>query len=120
MVEKKYLEKYFIVYPLVLMGLLFFVSSQAEGVVFPFAIPYADKVFHFLIFAILCALWIYATRSFFWSFIISVVYAFSDEWHQSFVVGRDASWGDLGADIGGVIVVLFVLRLRYNQLITYD
>ena len=47
---------------------------------------------------------------------ISVLYGISDEFHQSFVANRDASWFDVGMDaIGaalGVGVALLVLKLR--------
>ena len=35
-----------------------------------------------------------------------------DEWHQSFVPGRDASATDLLLDLAGVSAMLFILRRR--------
>lgn len=33
---------------------------------------------------------------------IGIVWALSDEWHQSFIPGRMAEWGDVIADVIGV------------------
>jgi VanZ family protein len=35
--------------------------------------------------------------------VMSVLYAFSDEWHQTFVPGREGSLRDVGIDAAGVI-----------------
>jgi VanZ family protein len=44
---------------------------------------------------------------------VGVLYAVSDEWHQSFVQGRDASLGDLSFDALGVVCgVIFRQTLR--------
>lgn len=44
---------------------------------------------------------------------IAVLYGVSDEWHQSFVPGRDTSFGDLLADtIGAAVAILAVARHR--------
>jgi VanZ family protein len=36
--------------------------------------------------------------------LVGVLYGVSDEWHQSFVPGRDPSFGDLAADTLGTLV----------------
>ena len=36
--------------------------------------------------------------------LLSVLYAMTDEVHQGFVPGRDASWGDVAIDAGGVVL----------------
>jgi len=41
---------------------------------------------------------------------ISFIYAVLDEWHQSFVPGRDASPLDVGFDVLGAIVALSSIR----------
>jgi VanZ family protein len=46
------------------------------------------------------------------AFTISIVLAVLDEWHQSFVPGRDVSVGDLLLDGTGIVAVLFWVRLR--------
>ena len=50
------------------------------------------------------------------SFII--LYAISDEYHQSFIPGREASFKDVGVDaLGGIsgIVVIKLLELKTNK-----
>ena len=41
---------------------------------------------------------------------LGMVYGVLDEWHQSFVPGRDPSWGDWVADAAGVVLGYFLLR----------
>ena len=49
----------------------------------------------------------------FYAFVLSFLYASSDEWHQSFVPGRSAKFEDVLVDMTGVIAAwLFVLALR--------
>jgi len=45
---------------------------------------------------------------------LSALYALSDEWHQSFVPNRDASWLDLAVDTLGALAGSRV-RLRMNR-----
>lgn len=69
---------------------------------------------HFMEYAVLALLWYRAIYSRFphpmiqpLAFIIVVVYALSDEFHQSFVPGRSATWQDVAADvIGGASALL--------------
>ncbi|MBE0429886.1 MAG: VanZ family protein [Thermoleophilia bacterium] len=46
--------------------------------------------------------------------VTALLYAFSDEYHQSFVEGRTASLGDVGFDLAGIIIAtaLAALALR--------
>lgn len=45
------------------------------------------------------------------SLIICVLYAASDEWHQTFIPGRDAKILDMGIDSLGAIVAMLALPL---------
>ncbi len=46
-----------------------------------------------------------------WAGLFALFYGATDEIHQSFVAGRDASWGDLLADgIGGFAGAFLLLR----------
>ncbi|MBN2438803.1 MAG: VanZ family protein [Deltaproteobacteria bacterium] len=68
---------------------------------------------HFLeyfFFGCLLCRWLYATDryrqkryAFLMTMLIGAVYALSDEWHQSFVPGRDASLWDALFDAAGVV-----------------
>ena len=42
---------------------------------------------------------------------VSAAYAALDEWHQSFVSGRDASFGDFSLDLLGIGLMLALSRL---------
>jgi VanZ family protein len=44
-----------------------------------------------------------AKRHMVWSVILAVLYAISDEWHQSFVVSRDAKATDVLIDMVGAV-----------------
>ena len=45
--------------------------------------------------------------------ILSILYGFSDEWHQSFIPSRHSSWGDILADsLGAICFILFFLLLK--------
>ena len=46
------------------------------------------------------------------AFVASASYAALDEWHQSFVAGRDATLSDFLVDIAGVAVALFLVAGR--------
>jgi VanZ family protein len=45
---------------------------------------------------------------------IAVLYGASDEWHQSFVPGRDASVGDLLADAGGALIAAIAIAVYWR------
>ncbi len=49
------------------------------------------------------------------SLVVAAVYSASDEFHQSFVPGRDASVGDFGFDVAGAglaLALIFLWRRR--------
>ena len=102
--------------PLVWMALIYYVSAQ------PTLPSLSDSLLdsllkygaHFVEYAVLALLWYRAIYSRFphpkiqpLAFIIVVVYALSDEFHQSFVPGRSATWQDVAVDvIGGACALL--------------
>ena len=53
---------------------------------------------------------------------IATLYGISDEYHQSFVPGRDSSWGDVAKDFGGATLAAFAFlratrrRLRQGRM----
>ncbi len=44
-------------------------------------------------------------------------YGMTDEWHQSFVPGRDADWMDLGADTMGAIIAMGFISFVNRKII---
>jgi len=45
------------------------------------------------------------------AFIIAFLYALSDEFHQSFIPGRTASWRDVALDVGGAALGLLLWNM---------
>ena len=100
--------------PLALMGAIFYFSAQeAVGPELP---AWTRIVAHFTEYAILASLWVWALaptlgrRALVAAGAISFVYAISDEYHQSFVQGRDSDVMDVVTDAAGIVVVLALAR----------
>ncbi len=101
------------------MGIIFYLSSIPEV-----RISQEDlwdlilrKLAHMLVFGILFLLsWRISTQQkiakpYLWAFIWAVVYALSDEFHQSFIPTRVASSLDVIIDCGGVLMAGLILYL---------
>ena len=106
------------------MAFIFYLSAQSQplGRTPSLAVSY---VAHFLEYALLALLFFWAQLSrgswkgkialgLALSLALSVLYAASDEYHQSFVAGRTASWLDFGTDALGAAVALAVIG-RWGQ-----
>lgn len=57
--------------------------------------------------------------------IVSLLYAGSDEWHQSVVPGRSSEWVDFFTDAGGIILAIAILQVywaikRVNAVLQVD
>jgi VanZ family protein len=95
--------------PLVYCGLIFFLSHQSQ---LP-GTPGGDKLAHIVAYLIMGLLFFRAVdgttgwsppRVFVLAAALATLYGVSDEWHQAFVPGRDASLADVLADtIGGLL-----------------
>lgn len=89
----------YLVLALVWAALIFAASSQpgsAVGLSHPW-----DKLAHLASYAVLSGLLRAAGLGSGWAFALAVLYGASDEWHQRFVPGRDASLADWVADTVG-------------------
>lgn len=79
----------------------------------------AKKAAHIAEYAILFVLVFRATQNnWFISFVLTMFYATSDEFHQSFVPGRTATVLDLGFDLTGVNIAAYLiwkLKLRWTR-----
>jgi VanZ family protein len=107
--------------PLALMGLIFFLSAQPGlnsglGVIDTIG----RKLVHMTEFGLLWFLWHRALgyRHLVAPIAIALVYAASDEWHQTFVEGRSGTPWDFAIDAAGVGVAgaLFVWAARRGSI----
>lgn len=94
-------------------GLIFFMSSLTPSEIGPSEIWRFDKLIHTAEYAVLgavvCRALLLGPRlSARWAVLLAIVaaasYGLSDEWHQSFVPGRDSSGWDALADLTGAIL----------------
>lgn len=94
------------------MGVIFYLSHQPT-LPLPPLFPNADKLMHFGAYAVLGFLFSWASGvGVFWSVIFSSLYGISDEFHQSFVPGREVSaWDWLADSVGGLAGALSRLKL---------
>lgn len=69
------------------------------------------KMAHATEYAILALLLWFVTRHCLPAFLITVVYAATDEFHQLFVAGRSARVMDVAIDAAGAVVMLFIVWL---------
>lgn len=101
------------------MGLIFWLSAQPDldsglGVIDDIL----RKLAHVTVYGALTLLWYWALRpvtprALLIAAAIAIVYAITDEYHQSFVEGRSGSVRDVAIDLVGV--TLASLLLRYDQ-----
>lgn len=92
------------------MGIIYLFSSL-EGNILPPLIKGLDKVLHVIIYAVLGFLIFLSFRKsgvkryvLVFSVLLSFTYGLTDEFHQSFVPGRIASFSDIISDIIGAFL----------------
>jgi len=106
--------------PVLWMGVIFIVSAQPTLPYYPDTLLdlILKKAAHMIEYGILAfLLWRALSRgrgTLSWSalvtaFVVSVLYAASDEYHQSFVPGRNGTPVDVGIDAVGALVALLVV-----------
>ena len=106
---------------LALMIIIFIFSAQPKG-----ALPdYGDyelevkKGAHVVAYACLAVLWLRGVKGeaearlshYLWAFAFTVLYAISDEYHQTFVAGRTGRWYDVVFDAFGATISLSLMSL---------
>lgn len=69
------------------------------------------KSFHIIEYGVLAILLFIATSKYNYSLFIGVLYAISDEFHQSIVPGRTATLRDILFDISGIFLGLLIINL---------
>ncbi|HLS91295.1 MAG TPA: VanZ family protein [Limnochordia bacterium] len=101
--------------PIGYMGLLYYLSSIPGGEIEEIGIRIPDYLLHAAAYAVLALLlhaalrraWQAPPRTAWWiAWMVAVVYGVTDEYHQSFVPGRDPSLKDLVADALGAAMAL--------------
>jgi VanZ family protein len=106
--------------PFLLMAALIFALSSIPSLKVPgFGFTLQDKVFHFLEYLIFGVLLYRSALTLFngaapvlpLAFLAGLLFAASDEWHQSFVPGREGNVDDFIADGAGLIVALVLWRI---------
>ncbi len=105
------------------MGVIFVLSAQPTlpHVVFSLSNSVQDVLGHFCAYGILAGLLYWALtgagarRPALYSFLIVFLYALSDEFHQSFVPGRNPDPFDVATDLVGAAAVLVALRLLRSR-----
>ena len=108
-----------------LMAALFWVSHRPQA--WSPGVPHGDKLLHAAAYAVLAAAWYAALRcSWPWqryrthawiAAAAAACYGITDEWHQSFVPGRDASLEDWLADaLGAFLFALIAASLKRSRL----
>lgn len=106
--------------PFLLMGIIFLFSAQPSLDSGLGAIDFVGrKLIHFAEYGLLCFLWwrLLRTgadpgRAALVAFLLSSLFAASDEFHQSFVEGRSATAVDWAIDSAGAALVALRLRSR--------
>ena len=116
--------------PAIWMALIFALSAQPELPTphIAFIDQAAPVAFHFGEYAVLATLLLRALheglgpaaapparRVWLVSLLLSLVYAVSDEYHQSFVAGRTASWFDLAIDGLGAVSATAIVSAILGQ-----
>jgi hypothetical protein len=99
-------------------GLIFAFSSQSSLTFIPDQPLEFGKLGHMAIFGILALLlWRSLARTttlrrpWAWALALAVIYAMTDEFHQSFVPGRDPSIRDVGIDAAGALIAVAIVGL---------
>lgn len=81
------------------------------------------KSFHVIEYAFLAVLLFFGFKKYKSTIIIGYLYALSDEFHQSFVVGRTSRFRDTLIDLLGILIGLFILkqitRIKFFKNILY-
>ena len=103
--------------PLALMGVIFWFSSQPAAAHHAWWVIVVRKLGHVTGYALLTGLWTWALwgaarRPLLWAVLISLVYACTDEFHQTFVRGRTGTPRDVLIDAIGIAIAALLIGLR--------
>ena len=104
------------------MGAIFILSNQPKGDIPSFGLwdTLVKKTSHFLAYGVLAFLALRVTetekRPFLLAMLLAVLYAISDEFHQTYIPGRHGSPIDVIIDSLGALTALLSLRKNWSRL----
>jgi len=108
------------------VGIIYYLSSQGLEFIGPASIWefIMRKIFHMFEYAILALLIFRILRQtekrhiywdIGWTLIFTILYAISDEYHQTFTLGRVGTYRDVMIDSFGALVAIWLLYLDYHH-----
>jgi len=101
-------------------SLVFWVSHQSS-VPLPDSFPYFDKIIHATTYFVMACLAYrcfpyFSKKTCYQTILFCLLFGATDEWHQSFIVGRFTDPYDWAADaLGATIAVLFLQNLKIRN-----
>ena len=103
--------------PLALMGVIFYFSAQPAGGHHAWWVVVARKLGHITGYALLTSAWWWALRGvverpLVWALGIAFAYACTDEFHQTFVRGREGTPRDVAIDAIGMAIAALLISMR--------
>lgn len=112
--------------PMVLvMTTIFLFSHQPGGALHLTDYKGSDKVIHAIAYGALAAACLYAVTPYRWAgnrqlisigaTLFCLLYGISDEFHQSFIPNRDASLGDIAADLCGATLTVIIRQYKLSR-----
>ena len=114
----KRIDYRFLIMTLVWMAIIFWFSNQPTLFYLPDNL--LDTIFkksaHAIAYGVLWTLWWLATGRRAWlALALTIGYAISDEWHQTFVPGRHGQWFDVGVDTVGALLAMTLAHSRWGR-----
>jgi VanZ family protein len=99
------------------MGVIFYLSAQPAAGHHAWWVIVFRKLGHITGYALLTALWTWALRGvvrrpLLVAVCIAFAYACTDEFHQTFVRGREGTPRDVGIDAIGMAIAVLAIRMR--------
>jgi VanZ family protein len=103
--------------PLALMGVIFYFSAQPAAEHHAWWVIVFRKIGHVTGYALLTALWAWTLqgvvrRPVLTAVCIALAYACTDEFHQTFVHGREGTPRDVGIDAIGMAIAALLISMR--------
>ena len=103
--------------PLALMAVIFYFSAQPAGGHHAWWVVVVRKLGHITGYALLTGAWWWALRRLverptLWAVVISLAYACTDEFHQTFVRGREGTPRDVVIDAIGMAIAALLIGMR--------